>query len=708
MDELPTNAVYDLTQPVKIAVSPDGTRVAVQILEYDSSEECQRSSVFTVPANGSRHPHRLTRVDDAGTMKWSPNGSRLGVVMTRERDIGLRVGREENHESWVDEANDSTNEVNREGDAADSSGGGDDPAPQLWVYDLERGGDARQITDHDEGIRDFDWGPAGERVVVAARDPSDEEDEYLQQYCEGGPIETERLQHKFDGVGWLDSVTTYLFVVDVASRETRRLDAAHGGGILESHQGLQPAWHPEDNRIAFVANHGENADDTYVQNIHIVDAATGDVKQVTASEYMVGGPVWNPNGSRLAFLASDSDNWYIPTDVRVADADTGEHHAITDGLDRHLAWFAQAVWLDDDRLLTAIGDEGWSRFVRLSADGGHERVYDRQSREWSLTQFDVDGNTVAFTRQHPRDGIDLFGMDMANLDITVDDEDPRRRLTNLNPDLVADYNFPETQRVTFEGGDGDEVEGIVFHPPAFDPDNPDGDRPLLVSIHGGPRRYDEPYFDFDTAFWTTRGYVVLAVNYHGSTSYGREFCERLQGDWNGVDVEDVLAGTDELVKRGWVDPDRLFVTGFSYGGRATAWILTKNDRFAAGVAEHGSYDLRSAFGTGDSHRSWENELGLPWENPEAYDDASSITDVDDIETPLMLTAGGNDWRCPPTQAEQMHVSLQKCGVDSKLVVYPDTHHVHYYIAAPDRAVHRLETLSEWFKRFDPAIEDEQE
>ena len=326
--------------------------------------------------------------------------------------------------------------------------------------------------------------------------------------------------------------------------------------------------------------------------------------------------------------------------------------------------------------------------MHLSADGGHERIYETQSREASLVQFDADGGTVAFVRQHPEEGIDAFAMDAAALD-TDGDAAPAQRLTDLNPALVADYDHPEIERITFTGGDGDDVEGIAFLPPGFDPADPDGDRPLLLSIHGGPRRYDEPHFDFDTAFWTTRGYVVLKVNYHGSTSYGRGFCERLKDSWNDIEVRDLRAGTDELVDRGWVDPDRLFVTGFSYGGRATAYLLTETDRFAAAVAEHGSYDMRSTFGTADSHHWMEIEFGLPWENPAVYERVSSFTDVDDIDTPLMLTAGEDDWRCPSVQAEQMHVALQKCGVDSKLVVYPDTNHVHHYVAEPDRAIHRL-------------------
>ncbi|MFB6151246.1 MAG: prolyl oligopeptidase family serine peptidase [Haloarculaceae archaeon] len=719
MDELPTDAFYDLTTPAEVAVSPDGERVAFVASEFDPDGDDRRSSVFVAPADGGREPHRLTRVSDASNVTWSPDGARLGVVMARETDTELRVGRDESdRESLVgEEAGDGDDEdetagddEEAEGESADENGGDEEPKPQVWVYDLERGGDARQVTDRNRGVRDFDWGRDGERLVASARDPTDEEEEYLDRREEGGPIETERLQHKFDGAGWLDTVTTYLFVVDVESREIERLDDAYGGGIFEAAAGLQPAWSPADDRIAFVAYHGEDADDTYVQDVHVVDAGSGEVERVTDGDYWTAGPTWSPDGDRLAFAARDPANWYVPTDVRVAAPDAGAAATVSADLDRTLA--GTPTWLDDGTLVATVGDEGWTRFVRFDAPaevtagesdgptGGYERVFDRQRRDETHLQFDAAGGTVAVVRSHSAEGADVHAMDATDLDAGAGDPDPRRRISDLNPDLLEGYAFPDVHRLTFESADGTEVEGIAYYPPEFDPSDPDP-RPTLLWIHGGPMAYDQPQFAFDRAFWTTRGYVVLHVNYRGSTSYGREFCETLRGNWNTVEVDDLLAGVDAAVERGWADPDRLFVGGFSQGGVNTAYVLTRTDRFAAGLAEHGVYDLRSAFGTDDSHRWVENDFGLPWENPEAYDAASSITDVDEIDTPLLLTAGGEDWRCPPTQSEQLYRSLRKRGVESKLVVYPDEHH---NVGDPDRATHRLETLDEWVARFDPGRE----
>jgi dipeptidyl aminopeptidase/acylaminoacyl peptidase len=277
----------------------------------------------------------------------------------------------------------------------------------------------------------------------------------------------------------------------------------------------------------------------------------------------------------------------------------------------------------------------------------------------------------------------------------------RRRLTDAAPD----HGFvPGCERVTVAEREQGRLEALVYHPPDADPAAPDP-RPLVLAIHGGPMAYDAPSFSFDDRVWTSRGYVVLRVNYRGSTSYGRAFSECLQGAWNTLEVEDLQAAVDWAVEAGWADPDRLFCTGFSQGGVNTGYLLTRTDRFAAAAAEHGVYDLRSSFGTDDSHNWLEADFGLPWENPEGYDAASAITAVDRIDTPLLVTAGENDWRCPPSQSEQLYVSVRKRGVPAKFVLYRDEHHA---IGAPDRAVHRIRTLTEWFEEHDPGRDAEDE
>ncbi|WP_313693951.1 S9 family peptidase [Halorarum halobium] len=708
MSELPIDAYYDLTQVLDVVLSPDGDRVAYLADEFDADADERVASLFVVPADGSREPHRLTRVPGAGSPTWGPDGDRLAFLAPREEDTERRVGGDD-AESDADDGTDGD-------DAGDEPGGqaGDDEEPkqQVWLFDLALGGDARQVTEFEEGAKEFDWGPEGERLVVAARDPTDEESAYLDERTEGGPLETERLQHKLDGVGYTDTVRTYLHMVDVDSGEAEKLEGAHDGGAFADLSGLQPAWGPTD-RIAFCAYHGEDGDATLVTDLFTVDPGGGDLRKLTDSELSVDSPSWSPSGERLAFAGGDPVNWCIPTQAHVTadEADAGSE-SLTADLDRTLARGAPLDWADDDTLYTTIGDEARTRLVRVSTDGAVDRTFEAQGDGRALATVDVGDERTAFTFSHPGEGQDVYAVDTADLaggsgaDSATDldagageEPDSLVRLSAVNAGLTDEYAMPEARRVEWES-DGESISGIVYHDPDVDP--ADGDHPLVVAIHGGPVSYDEPVFSFDHAVLTSRGYVVLRPNYRGGSSFGRDFCEALHGQWGTHEVTDVANGVASMVERGWVDPERVFGYGFSYGGIAQGFLVTQEpELFTAAAPEHGIYDLRSAYGTDDAHLWMENEYGYPWEVPEEIDASSAITDAGNIETPLLVTAGGEDWRCPPSQSEQLYVAAKAQGVDARLILYEDEHHD---IGTPDRAIHRLEELTAWYERHDPAVD----
>ncbi|WP_137286286.1 prolyl oligopeptidase family serine peptidase [Halorussus salinisoli] len=692
---------YDLSLVTDLAVSPDGRRDAFVADEFDREDDERRSSLFVVPTDGSRDPHRLSRASDASAPVWSPDGSKLAFTAARDTDAEIEVTRETD-ESEADGETDESDDTDESDEDADQQAdtGTDDPAdeprPQVWAFDLELGGDARQLTEFEEGAKGFDWGPEGDRLVVAARDPTDDQREYLaHRREEDGPVVTERLQHKFDGQGWLDDVTTYLFVVDYATRETERLDDAYGGGAREPATGLSPAWSSEGT-IAFLSNRTDRPDDNYVMDVYTIAPDGSDCRKLTDSDLTASRVRWHPEGDRLAFVGGDPENWYAPSRVFVARgvdtaSDSPTYESWSGDLDRTVARYGELAW-DGDDLLAAIGDEGLTRLARFSEDADPERTFDAQGRDRTVEGFDLRGGTGVVLLSDPGDGKDLHAVDADELS---GGSEPTR-LTAVNDDLLADRHTPEARRFTFES-EGDEIEAIAYFPDDFDPDDPDPG-PLVASIHGGPISYDAPTFSFDYSYLTGRGYVVVRTNYRGSSSYGRAFSEQIRGEWGPRETADVLAAVEESVSRGWADTDRCFATGFSYGGITTGYLVAESDRFAAAGAEHGVYDFRSAFGTDDSHVWWENDFGLPWENEEGYEAASSIVDVGEVDTPLLVTAGGEDWRCPPSQSEQLYVSVKKQGVPARLVVYPDEHHD---IGDPDRAIHRLEELTDWFERHDP-------
>ena len=701
--ELPLETFYDLTQVGEVAVSPAGDRVAFTATEYDPDADEPVASLFVAPTDGGRDPHRLTRVAGAASPAWSPDGDRLAFLAARDEDAGRRVGRDDGDDS--DDGDEET-----EG-AADAGGGDDDPTRQVWAFDLALGGDAGQVTDFEEGAEEFDWGPDGERLVVAARDPTEAERAYLDDREEDGPVETERLQHKLDGVGYTDTVRTYLHVVDAATGAAERLDDAHGGGAFQELSGLQPDWGAGD-RIAFTSCREERPDDTLVRDVFTIAPDGSGLRKLTDSELSANAPAWSPDGDRLAFLAGDPVNWCIPTQVYLYE--DGEYASLTAGLDRTVARGGEPVWADAETIYCLFGDEARTRPMRVTADldaavgsgGGAdhaaERVFEAQGdgRAMGALDLSADGERAAFVLSHPSEGRDVYGLDAADLDAAAEEPSSLTRLSAVNAELTESYPMPEARRVEWDS-DGTSVSGVVYHDP--DVDLADGDHPLVVAVHGGPVSYDEPEFSFAHAALTSRGYVVLRPNYRGGSSYGREFAEALRGQWGTHEVTDIANGVASMVERGWADDERVFGYGFSYGGIAQGFLVTQEpELFAAAAPEHGIYDLRSAYGTDDSHVWMGNEYGLPWENPEAIDASSAITEAGNIETPLLVAAGGNDWRCPPGQSEQLYVAARKQGVDARLVLYEDEHH---NIGTPDRAIHRLEELTAWYARHDPAVDD---
>jgi len=783
--------LYTLRHVSDPAVSPDGRRVAFVVQGYRKKDNDRYQNIWLARTDGAGEPHRLTRgASSDGSPAWSADSRYLAFLSTREHEVEVAAVLAEEEEAKkskekgkAEAAGGDPGTAEGAGEAGDDGGGDNDkPKPQIWILDTEFGGEPREITWREEGVSEFDWSPDGRQLVFAARDPDAKQKKYLKSVRGGekgkdrGPIVLDRVQHKHDGIGYLDDVRTHLFVVEVASRAARRL--TRGPGDERS-----PRWSPDGRWILFVSNRTGDADNNLRLDLWLIRPDGGETRRLTFGDVGADGPRWSPDSRQVAFVSTqEPENLYRTRHLMTVTVDGAEPvedlaacigqgwstvggvvpdqpagtgdpvrnarvypmplrrtpvRVLTADLDRWV--MAAPMWVGAG-ILILVGDGGQTRLALVSFDGGaggdpgagasRDKVaitFPIDDRLCDIPSADAAGGVVVFRLERPAEGDNLYAMPAAGTTGSVAGSGAAGttpapapvRLTRLNEDLLSRRLVARYERITFRDSDGVAVEAIVALPAGFDPGvavagaSAAGGAattaaptppPLLVSIHGGPMWYDSPGFDFAAQYWAGRGYTVLMVNYRGSISYGEAFTKVIRGDWGPREHDDVMSGVDEVVRRGWADPARLYCTGFSQGGIMTNWAVGHTDRFRAAVSEHGMWDYVAAFGTDDCHLWWQDDLGVPWQNQEQYRRISPVSAVAGIKTPLLIMAGEVDWRCPLNQSEQLYLALKKRGVPTGLIIYQGERH---NINRPKRAIDRLRRICQWLAKYGgPAFDDD--
>ena len=667
MDIFRPDDLYELKEITELAISPDGSRVVYVEKQIDRGQDRSFGNLWLVSAEGSGEPRRLTRGlwNDRCPM-WSPDGKQVAFLSDR-----------------ADEA-----EIYRQKRDLKQDKG--KPKFQIWILDLQQGGEARQVTSYSEGVEYdeesecYHWAPDNKRLVFVGRDPTEQQKEYLKSR---DPIVVTRLRHKYDGKGYLDDVRTHLFVIDVNSRAVTRLT----GDDYGDHS---PRWSPDGHSIAFISNRSKNPDDTSYQDLWGITSKGDDLRQLSKGNARIEHPRWSPDGKYIACVCSPgAQNYYALRHIMVVDAEENGHWIPTKGLDNTVDDYRYPLWSPDNRWLYVVIARGaQGRLVRMPAcvEGKAEIMWQSQGTDSQLELFDLsaDGSITVFTLASPQRPRDVYSLPTEAL---LNPRAVPTRLTQVNDKFLTGKALNTTSRITVTGAEGDPVEVLVDFPPDFD----DRPRPAILWIHGGPMGYDAPAFNKEVAVFTGQGYVVIRANYHGSTSYGEKFCSSIRGEWGIREETDLLAAVDEVINRGWADPQRVYIGGVSYGGCLTNWMMGRTHRFRAAVSERGEADYFSAFGTDDQQLWISSDLGLPWENPENYWRVSPIRLVKNMNTPVLFIDGAEDWRCPLSNTEQLYISLRKRGVETQLVIYPGESHS---FSKPCHLVDRLKRILAWLEQ----------
>jgi dipeptidyl aminopeptidase/acylaminoacyl peptidase len=644
--------VFDLQWAADPAVSPDGRSIAYVRMGFDIKTDRARGTVWLVGVDG-KNERPLSGAPTSGSPRWSPDGSRIAYIAR----------------------------------AADGSA-------QLFMYWTASGVSA-PISNFPEAPSELAWSPDGRwlaftMAVAQERKPLKVELPEAPKNAKWAdpPKLIDRMVFRADGQGYLPSTFSQLFIVSADGGAARQL--THGDF---DHQG-PPAFTADGSGVLVSANRRADADyEPLDSEIYRVDLSDGSIHALTDRRGPDRRPLASPDGKHIAYLGFDDKQLgYQATQLYVMDSDGTHSRSLTAGLDRDAA---TPQWLGDGRLAFQYDDHGSIKIAAIDLQGKMSILADGVggsdvSRPYSGGSFSISRNgRFVFTKASATaPPVLATGTSMRDI----------KTLGDLSANLLGQRGVSSVEEISFDSSaDHRRLQGWIVKPPGFDPANK---YPLLLEIHGGPFAMYAPSFAAEIQLYAAAGYVVLYMNPRGSTGYGEEFANLIHHDYPDKDYDDLMSGVDAVIGRGYVDSQRLFVTGGSGGGVLTAWIVGHTDRFRAAVVVKPVINWTSFVLTGDVnnyfYRYWFGEF--PWDDIQAYWRRSPLAYVGNVKTPTMLITGEVDYRTPSSEAEQFYQALKLRKVDTALVRVPNAS--HDISARPSLLIGKTAYVLAWLKAHD--------
>lgn len=667
--------------------SPDGRLISWVITRLDKDKDAYFSAIWIANADGS-DARKLTggSARDASP-RWSPDGGSIAFVSNRPAMLALPETK-----FTEDLGTKGTEKAKAKDDSATAK-----PRNQIWTIRID-GGEAIQVTNHPNGASSHSWAPDGGRIAFVASDDVSESDSFLPPSIDG-QVADERIIHdlryRFDARGWLEKYA-HLWTVDLASGEQSQLTF---GDVSDS----SPTWSPDGSTIAFVGNRREDRKRLGASTILTVPASAGgtsaDVTVLVEDDASFDHPFWSPTGNRLAFLGHlDAKGGGSKNDTLwTVNADGSEVTNHTESLDVTFGDVGMsdvvgdngevARWLDEHTVLALASDHGKAQVHRIDLVSNVVTAVTSGKRR--ITGFTLAGNGLVFTSGQVHLPFELYRS-------TLDGQD-EIQITSVNDDIVGAVALPAAIDLDVTAPDGTAIQAWLIPPVGFE-DTSTARHPLIVQIHGGPHAMYGYAMFHEMQLMASRGYAVLFCNPRGSSGYGEDFTGTTRGRWGESDMPDVIATLDKALELPWIDPARLGVTGGSYGGYLTNWIIGHDQRFKAAVTQRCVSNFYSFFGTSDigfDFGAFEFG-GLPWSDAEKLLRHSPISYVDQITTPLLILHSEQDLRCPIEQSEQMFTALKYLEKEVAFVRIPGESHGLSRNGTPSRRLARLHHLIGWF------------
>ncbi len=635
-------------------VSPDGKWIAFVLAQVDLEANTQTRHIWLISTDGTALIQMTQGKGSDNRPRWSPDGQSLAFISTRSGKS------------------------------------------QVWFIGL-KGGEARQLTTISTEADGLAWARNGDTLLFTSQVYPDCADdtcnksrlaEFEKSKVKARIID-ELLYRHWDS--WREGKYTHLFAVSTGSGVFRDLTPGAYDAptfFLGAPDGY--AVSPDGKEVCYTSNRSQPASAvawTTNNHLFLVSATGGEPKDITPGNHgSDASPQYSPNGRYIAYTSQERNGYESDLfRLRVYDRASRTIKDLTPNFDQ---WVIGFVWgSDNDTIFFTAPERARQPIFRTSVTRPHvEKVADGFNDD---LQISPDGKRLFCTSSSLSGPTEIH-------EVSVRGAEQTKPLSHINDALLAELDMNQAESVVCKGAENLEIQSLLVKPPAFEPNRK---YPGLLLIHGGPQSAWEDAWGYrwNAQIFTARGYVVMMTNYHGSTGYGQKFVESISGDWGGAPYRDLMAATDYLASLPYVDKNRVGAAGASAGGYYINWIAGHTDRFKALVSHDGVYDSRSMYG--ETEELWFDEWehgGVPWEKAQFYDKDSPSSFARTIKTPMLVVEGELDFRVPDGQALQLFSALQRRGVPSRLLYFPDEGH---WVLKPQNSRLWYKTVLGWLDQF---------